>query len=192
MKAARQPARLSRGIALTAATLLGIAACNLGSPAPSVGPTLTPGPPPAAALLDCDQLNLLSPRGTQVDLTGTWEGAIFIHHVRQIGGCVWWIGYGRWPGTEPGDVATLTFLGKLTSDFTLTGGWTTIVRPNIPSLYYGGPQAGSVAFLIGFDPDTGAATTLTRVGAGRILAEYPSDVLSLVGPLPDSANPPQQ
>lgn len=179
-------------ITMTAIALLGVAACNLGSQAPSAGPTLTPGPSPAAALLDCDALNLLSPQGNRVDLTGTWEGGPFIHHVRQIGDCVWWIGYGRWPGTELGELATLAFLGKLASDFTLAGGWTTIVRPATPAAYFPGPPAGSVVLLIGFDPDTGVATTLTRIGAGRTDPTYPSDELRLVGPLPESANPPQQ
>lgn len=105
---------------------------------------------------------------------------------------MWWIGYGRWPGTEPGELATLTFFGQLASDFTLSGNWTTIVRPNSPGAYYDGPQEGEVAFTIRFDPDTGMATTLTRVGAGSTNAEYPADELRLTGPLPESANPPQQ
>jgi len=189
---ANGPARCPRGVALIAVAVLGVAACNLGSPAPSVGPSQTPGPSLAAASLECDELNLLGPQGNRVDLTGTWEGGSFVHHVRQIGDCVWWIGYGRWPGTELGELATLTFLGKLASDFTLDGGWTTIVGPANPAGYYPGPPAGSVVFLIGFDPDSGVATTLTRFGAGRTDPTYPTDELRLIGPLPDPADPPQQ
>jgi hypothetical protein len=139
----------------------------------------------------CRPIDLRSPTGERIDLTGTWEGGIFLHHVRQVGDCVWWIGYARWPGTEPGDLATLTFFGQLASDFTLSGNWTTIVRPSGPGAYYDGPQEGDVAFTIRFDPDTGAATTLTRVGAGAAERAYPTDVIRLVGPLPASADPGQ-
>ena len=105
---------------------------------------------------------------------------------------MWWIGYGRWPGTEPGELATLTFFGRLASDFSVAGSWVTVVRPDAPAVYYPGPQEGAVAFLIGFDPDSGIATSLTRVGAGSTDPEYPADEMRLVGPLPESANPPQQ
>jgi hypothetical protein len=160
-----------------------------GSEGPSqVGSNLT-APDPADT---CRPIDIRSPTGERIDLTGTWEGGVFIHHVRQIGDCVWWIGYGRWPGTEPGELATLTFFGRLATDFTVAGVFATIVRPDSPAYYFPGPSSGSVAFDIGFDSETGAATTLTRVGAGRTDAEYPSEVLRLVGPLPDSANPPQQ
>ena len=115
-----------------------------------------------------------------------------MNHVRQVGDCVWWIGYGRWPGTEQGELATLTFFGHLASDFTVSGNWTTIVRPGTPAAYYPGPQEGYVAFTIGFDQGTGAATTLTRVGAGLTDRDYSSDELRRVGLLPESANPPAQ
>lgn len=169
-----------------------------------IGCTATTSPgsggPSAAASPNTDQgsagtcrpIDLRSPTGERIDLTGTWEGGIFLHHVRQVGDCVWWIGYARWPGTEPGELATLTFFGLLASDFTLSGNWTTIVRPSGPGAYYNGPQEGGVAFTIRFDPDTGGATVLARVGAGSTDAEYPADELRLTGPLPESANPPQQ
>lgn len=172
--------------ALVAALLVGCGpAVSSGSEDPSTVASAVPVPDSA-----CRPIDIRSPTGDRIDLTGTWEAGIFIHHVRQVGECVWWIGYGRWPGTEPGELATLTFFGHLTNDFTLSGSFTTIVRPGFPALYYPGPQWGYVAFTIGFDPNTGAATTLTRVGAGSFNAAYLSDELRLIGPLPESANPP--
>lgn len=169
--------------------LLGCTAFPLpGSEGPSAAGSPIIGSGPADT---CSPIDLRSPTGDRIDLTGTWEGGVFINHVRQVGDCVWWIGYGRWPGTEPGELATLTFFGHIASDFTLSGSWATIVRPDAPGVYYPGPPGGAVAFMIGFGPETGVATTLTRVGAGRTDAEYPSDELRLVGPLPESANPPQ-
>lgn len=177
-------------VLVAAAWLVGCSA----SPSPgSEGPSTFASPNIGPGSADvCRPIDLRSPTGQRIDLTGSWEGGIFIHHVRQVLDCVWWIGYGRWPGTEPGELATLTFFGHLASDFTLSGNWTTIVRPNSPGAYYDGPQEGVVAFTIRLDPDTGVATTLTRVGAGSSIAEYPADELSLMGPLPESANPPQQ
>jgi hypothetical protein len=184
-----RPSRWFAG-ALVVALLVG---CTT-SPSPgSEGPSAAASPIIGSGSEDtCSPIDLRSPTGERIDLTGTWEGGLFVHHVRQVLDCVWWIGYARWPGTEPGELATLTFFGRLASDFTLSGNWTTIVRPSGPSAYYDGPQEGDVAFTIRFDRDTGRATILTRVGAGTTNAEYPADELSLVGPLPDSANPPQQ
>lgn len=164
-----------------------------GSPLPgSEEPSAAASIIAARSVDTCSPIDLRSPTGDRIDLTGTWEGGVFINHVRQVGDCVWWIGYGRWPGTEPGELATLTFFGHIDSDFTLSGSWATIVRPDAPGVYYSGPQEGDVAFTIGFDPETGMATTLTRVGAGTTDSQYSSDELRLVGPLPESANPPQQ
>lgn len=187
----RLPNRRLVPVLVALALLTGGTACVAGSSEPSAG-AASPTEAAPAADLDCGTLDLIGPTGRPVDLTGTWEGGVFLHHVRQVGDCVSWIGYGRWPGTELGELATLTFLGQLASDFTVSGGFTTIVRPENPVVYYPGPREGSLVFVIGFDPDTGLATTLTRVGAGVTDAQYPTNELRLVGPLPESANPPQQ
>lgn len=169
-----------------------LVACTASTSPGSDGPSAAASPHIGSDSTDtCSAIDLRSPTGNRIDLTATWEGGVFIHHVRQVGDCVWWIGYGRWPGTEPGELATLTFFGHIAT-VTLSGTWATIVRPSSPAVYYPGPPEGNVAFMIGFDPDSGAAATLTRVGAGSTNAEYPADELRLVGPLPESANPPQQ
>ena len=181
--------RSMAGLAILGAALV---ACSSGSSAPTdSGSSALPssGDSPEAS---CAPIELISPQGERVDLTGTWDGGIFTHHVRQVGDCVWWIGYARWPGTELGELATLTFLGRLAPDFSLSGQWATIVRPDIPGVYYGGPSDGRVAFLIGFDPESGTASTLTRIGAGTGLPTYPGETLERVGQLPESANPPPQ
>ncbi len=160
-----------------------------GSPVP------TSGTGTAAA---CEPIRLTSPQGEPVDLTGTWDGGVFLHHVRQVGDCVSWIGYARWPGTEPGDLATITFFGRIAADFSVAGTWTTIVRPNAVDAYYPPSPDGPVRFLIEFDPELGTVSELVLTGydPGLISLEfpipYPSQVLRWVGPLPESANPPQQ
>ena len=171
---------------------LALAACSSGSSAPTESGSSAPPSSGDAPVADCAPIELMSPQGERVDLTGTWEGGIFVHHVRQVGDCVWWIGYARWPGTELGELATLTFLGRLAPDFSLSGQWATIMGPVGAGPYYPGPPDGRVAFLVEFDPESGTANTLTRIGAGTTDREYPTDELRRVGQLPASADPGQQ
>jgi hypothetical protein len=85
-----------------------------------------------------------------------------VHHVRQTGDCVSWIGYGTWPGTELGEIGTLVFLGRLAPDFTVRGQFTWIVGLVSPSNGYGLPGQGRrLEFEVVFD-DAGNPTRLFR------------------------------
>lgn len=182
-------------LALAALVVLTLAGCTAESPHSTGSPLPTSGTGAAAA---CELIQLISPQGDPVDLTGTWDGGVFLHHVRQVGDCVSWIGYARWPGTEPGELATITFFGRAAADFSVAGTWTTIVRPDAVDAYYPPSPDGPVRFLIEFDPELGTVSELVLTGYDPGLVSlgfpipYPSQVLRWVGPLPESANPPQQ
>jgi hypothetical protein len=183
----------SRG-GLVAFVFLALAACTTASPSFS---SSAPVPTESGASPACEPIGLLSPQGEPLDLTGTWDGGVFLHHVRQVGDCVSWIGYGLWPGTEPGELATLTFFGRIAADFSIEGTWTTIVRPDTVDAYYRAAPDGPVKFLIAFDTELGTVSELVLTGYDpahdslEFPAPYPSPVLRWVGPLPESANPPQ-
>ena len=180
---------------LAALVFLALVACTAASPSSSSG---APVPTESGASRACEPIGLMSPQGEPVDLTGTWDGGVFLHHVRQVGDCVSWIGYARWPGTEPGELATLTFFGRIAADFSIEGTWTTIVRPDTVDAYYPPAPDGPVRFLIEFDTELGTVSELVLTGYDPANVSlgfpipYPSQVLRWVGPLPDSANPPQQ
>jgi hypothetical protein len=193
MMAKSEPARRSRGAAVVALALLGVAACTLGSPTPSLGPTQTPAPTPTAASLDCGESNLLSPQGTRVDLTGTWAGGSTLFYVRQVGECVWWIGLSDWPGQSPGDFFSHTFAGRLGvegSDYVLRGEWASIIRPS-SGIAYSPPYERSIAFGLMFETVGGAETIVlrgTRPSELELTDWYAQD-LTKTGPLPDTQTP---
>jgi len=193
MTVGRKLARRSRVTTVVAVALLGLAACNLGSPASSVGPTLTPSPPPAAALLECGELNLLSPQGNRVDLTGTWTGGSTLFYVRQVGQCVWWIGLSNWPGQSPGEFFSNTFAGRLGAegpDYVLRGEWASIIRPG-SGMAYSPPYERLIAFEVVFETVGGAETIVLR--GLRVSELAPTDWyardLTRTGPLPHTQTP---
>jgi len=193
MKRWARPSPRSRAATVVAVALLGLAACNLGSPAPSVRPTQTPGPSLAAASLDCGEPNLLSPRGTRVDLTGTWTGGSTLFYVRQVGHCVWWIGLSDWPGQSAGAFFSSTFAGRLSvegPDYVVRGEWASIVRPS-SGMAYSPPYERLIAFELLFDTVGGAETIVLRGLRPSELAPtdwYARD-LTRTGPLPDTQTP---
>jgi len=175
------------------AVLLGGAACGLGSPAPSIGPTLTPDPSPAAASLTCEEPNLLSPQGNRVDLTGTWSSASTLFYVRQSGECVWWIGLSNWPGQSPGEFFSHTFAGRLGvegADYVVRGEWASIIRPG-SGMGYSPPFERLLAFEVVFETKGGAETIVLRELTPRLLqtTDWYAGNLTRTGPLPDTQTP---
>ena len=190
MMGGREPTRRSPVTTVVAVALLGLAACNLGSPAPSVGPTLTPDPSTAAASLTCEEPNLLSPQGNRVDLTGTWSSASTLFYVRQSGECVWWIGLSNWPGQSPGDFFSHTFAGRLGvegADYVVRGEWASIIRPG-SGMGYSPPFERLLAFEVVFETIGGAETMVLREMTIRVLtpADWYAGNLMRTGPLPPS------
>jgi hypothetical protein len=173
--------------------VLVLVGCGAASPAPS-GSVSASQPAGAAAADDCQPIDLVSPAGDRLDLTGTWQGGVMVHHIRQTGDCVSWIGYGTWPGTELGEIGTLVFLGRLAPDFSVRGQFTWIVGLVNPNNAYGLPGQGRhLVFEVVFD-DAGNATRLVRDAPPALEPsdfEY-YDELRRVGPLPLPVAPPQQ
>jgi len=146
------PARLRRRplLALTlAVALLGITTVTAmiitSDPGPFNGATT--GDPPRAApsptasaeadFAGCLPIDLILPSGERLDLTGTWVGGSTIHHVRQAGDCVWWVGISDLPSEAPGESWLNSFQGHLTSDFTLSGIWADVYTVVSGSLHEG-------------------------------------------------------
>jgi hypothetical protein len=117
-----------------------------------------------------------------------------VHHLRQTGVCVWWIAYSTWPGTEPGDVETLAFAGRVLPDLTLDGSFSPIVRLDDTRPYGFPASAGHARFEIAFD-DAGEPSQLELLGdessAPEAGLDYIPELIRL-GPLPDPVAPPQQ
>jgi hypothetical protein len=126
-----------------------------------------------------------------VDLTGTWRGTELVHHVRQIGDCVWWIAYSDKPGQALGALYTISFLGHLNHDFSLAGDWAGIVRLDDPSAQYPSSHTeGPVEFDLVIDPETAEVTLVLRGVADAIdTPDYPASVLRFIGPLPEPQIP---
>jgi len=102
-----------------------LASCDaLGPSSPTNSPTTSAAASPVAN--ECPAIDLRTPRGARIDLTGAWAGGVTFHEARQEGSCVWWVGSSNWPGDEVGSAWLLTFSGHLSSDFQLTGEWVEI------------------------------------------------------------------
>jgi len=177
-----------------AAPLLALVLSACGSTGPAdAGQSPSPAPTPAAALLDCDELNLLSPQGNRVDLTGTWAGGSTLFYVRQSGQCVWWLGLSNWPGQPPGAFFSHTFAGRLGiegPDFILRGEWATIVRPD-SGIAYTPPYERPLSFEIAFETVGGAETIVLRSLTPSELetTDWYAGNLTRTGPLPQTQSP---
>lgn len=107
------------GVLVVLATLTGCAPPASTSAVPR--PSLSAAASPVAN--KCPAIDLLTPRGERIDLSGSWAGGVTFHEARQEGSCMWWVGMSNWPGDDLGSAWLLTFDGLLSQDFTLTGEW---------------------------------------------------------------------
>lgn len=138
----------------------------------------------------CSPIELRTPGGSRVDLTGTWRGRSAVHYVRQSGSCVWWIALSDIPGEPAGSAHSITFHGQIRQDFTLVGEWAFVVRPIMP----GTPPSAMepVTFSIEVDGVGGQeAVIIQGPGAGPntggpVADFYAAITLERVGPLPVS------
>jgi len=117
------------------AVLLGalLAACSASAGLTDSEPSAT-SPAAAAAGPACKPIDLRTPSGEQIDLTGTWQGYEALHFVRQYGDCVWWEELTTAPEDEPlGQIYRSVFFGRLQTDFTLVGQWADIYTGLLPN-----------------------------------------------------------
>jgi hypothetical protein len=156
--------------------LIGLAwlsGCSRASPGETATGSAEPIPPSACAAID-----LRSPSGNTVDLTGRWRSPGGIYYLRQVGSCVWFVGLSAdtgAPGGEDSTSWTNAFLGTLTPDFTFEGAWA-----DVP---WGTSEgAGEVTWRIGFTEVEGVeAVTLEAIESsggfgGRFLVLPESEV----------------
>jgi hypothetical protein len=172
-------ARCLIGVALTAS------ACT---PAPTTLPSASPTAMERVTGQDCEAIDLRTPSGTRIDLTGTWRGGQTVVYVRQEAGCVWWMALSDWPGEALGSQNMLVFRGNVYPDFTLRGDWMNLVKPTEF------PIGGSTTFQI--DTDVDGATDVVELrslepdyATFQDATPYGAVTLIYVGPLPSDGIP---
>lgn len=104
--------RSRMAVALASALMVGACA---SSPPPSAGQS----PTGLANGTACVPLELRSPSGQQVDLTGTWVGASDVIVARQWASCIWWEYWSNLPDEPPGSAWRAAFFGTVRADFTI-------------------------------------------------------------------------
>jgi hypothetical protein len=138
--------------------------CN--SPASSTEPASSDSPAPSvAAATSCHPLDLRSPNGEEVDLTGTWQGPARLLSVRQFGRCVWWEELSAFVDDEPpGYHYRRLFQGELLSDFTIVGRFGDVYTRTSPSIYvHPPPREGDAIYQISFEGE-GASEVVVLAG----------------------------
>jgi hypothetical protein len=121
--------------------LLSLVAC-----ATPGAPTDIPAPSrsaPGIGAQNCATIDLRSPSGNEIDLTGTWmtekEGVRGgLYHFQQSGECIWFAGAID-PGVEVGDIAldlpVVVFAGRMGTDLTVAGRWADTPNPNARGIF---------------------------------------------------------
>ena len=96
-----------------------VAASPVSSPS-SAAEAIPPG--------DCPTVDVHSPNGDKVNLTGRWRGSNDggTYYLRQAGSCIWFTGLSQDTGAPGGEGVsdwTNAFFGHLGSDFVIRGWW---------------------------------------------------------------------
>ena len=173
------------GLYLVSAAVLASCAAPPASPEGS-SESILPSPSSLAGSGDdCEPVNLRSPAGERVDLTGTWRGQSAVHYVRQDGSCVWWLAYSNVSTVPSPSQRALVFRGDIAPDFTVTGEWMSLIRPSAIT----GRRHGPVTFEIEFESSGGSETitlrsTTTSEGQGGTGPYVGGATLTYEGPLP--------
>ena len=156
---------------------------------PSASPALT-GSPEESGPAACNPVDIHTPSGARVDLTGTWRGAQTLVYLHQESSCVWWMALSDFPGEAIGSRVMLLYEGNIHSDLTLRGEWMAIVKP-LELLW---PPRGATTFKIAFDQSGGTeAVVLRSLEPAPLTAidvrPYTDVTLTRVGPLPPAGLP---
>jgi hypothetical protein len=182
--------RLNARTLVTLAAVLSLMSACAGQPEvtseASASPVLTGTPNPSGPA-PCEPLDLRTPSGDRIDLTGTWRGAQTLVYVRQEANCVWWMALSDYPDEALGSRNMLLYRGNLYPDFTLRGDWMHLMKPSEF------PQSGSTTFEI--DTDIGGIETIVLRSTEPDFASladarpYGGVTLTYVGPLPSDGLP---
>ena len=128
---------------MAAILLVGLAACTPSKPQPSS----LPDPSKQAAAADCPAINLRSPAGVQVGLTGTWRSNdTGLYYLNKDRACLSWLGQSQYLGEEPGWGWTQVFIGSVHPDFTISGTWN-----DVPYRHADNLGRGEITLRIEFD-----------------------------------------
>lgn len=147
--------------ALVAASVGAVAGCATTETVGSPGALSSTIPSSSVPASECPAVDLRSPDGMVVNLTGVWSFN-GIWAVTQTGSCVAIEGVSDWPGEENGSRWRAIFSGNLRSDLTIVGRWTWTYTRDAPRngtyqqtlfvLFEEGVAAiGSPATLFGLD-----------------------------------------
>ena len=134
------------------------------TPASSDAQGIGSGTPGDAAVGRCAPVDLRTPTGERIDLTGTWvtekEGTRG-GGIRQIGDCLWWSGGYPDPSEDAGRsyYQINVFRGTIDTDFTVDGEWADL-RQSVVEVPLGGGGRSSLAIEF----TTAGDTRLVYVG----------------------------
>jgi hypothetical protein len=137
-----------------------LSACGLSASSDaglSEGPEVSSG---AAVTQACASIDLRTPSGDGLDLTGTWSGDGALFFVAQDGDCVHWEELSGTEGGPLGERFRRVFSGTLREDFTVSGTFGMIyVQPGwiVPAPGYDVPRSGEAVYEVVFDEE-GAPT----------------------------------
>jgi hypothetical protein len=106
-----------------------LAACAGGSQSPELSPTAA-----SAAAAQCPSIDLRGPDGTAPDLSGTWIGIgdrrvlprPGRYELNSLNSCLAWVGRSTDEGEDAGASWMNVFVGKVNSDFTISGDWAVV------------------------------------------------------------------
>lgn len=100
----------------------GIGSCQGASLTPAPEPRASAEESPAAA--ECQTIDIRTPQGTRIDLTGTWTtgstpaGNQVFYELRQDGECLWGRAYSAYEGQDLGESFDILIVGIVRPDFT--------------------------------------------------------------------------
>ena len=172
--------------------VLGLSACGpSGSSDPGVSgsPEASDG---VASTQACQPIDLRTPSGERLDLTGTWSGDGALFFVAQDGDCVAWEELSEEETRPLGDRFRRVFSGNLRADLTVAGTFAMIyVQPGwiVPGAGFVVPRSGEAVYEVVFDQD-GAFTLEGPARESVDFGEFETVVLTRISTstaIPDSS-----
>lgn len=147
-------------------------------------------PSEAVGTTSCQPIELLTPSGQQLDLTGTWSGDSALFFVAQEGDCVAWEELSQ--GPELGSRFRRVFSGRLATDFTVAGTFVvTYASPQwvVPGAGFVVPRSGEAEYQVSIEVD-GLEETITLTGPSRESTDFGVfETVTLIQMSPSTAYP---
>lgn len=156
-------------IARLTAVILGmiLIGCSASSSPAASGPV--PASAPAGEDEACAAIDLRTPSGERLDLTGTWRADDARFFVAQFGDCVWWEELSAEENGPLGERFRRLFAGHLQADFTVIGRFGMIyIDPSwiIPAPGFVVPRSGEAVYRVVIRQE-GGTELITLEGPAR-------------------------